>query len=156
MRFDVGSGGFIAILLTLAALSGVVFLMGVVAGYDVGRQTALDAQKSAVDYAVAPPASPAAVAAKPRHHGYNITIQAAMDSDSADQMVQRLEELGYHPRRIPTIINGETWYKVQIGPYATADDAAAAEEEMRQRYNSTYDNGRVAAPASSPAPPPEE
>src|SRR5579871_607749 len=61
MRFDVGSGGFIAILLTLAALSGVVFLMGVVAGYDVGRQTALDAQKSAVDYAVAPPASPAAV-----------------------------------------------------------------------------------------------
>jgi septal ring-binding cell division protein DamX len=225
MRFEVKTGGVVAILLGLAALSGAVFVMGLTAGFDVGSQTQIDAKKGEVEYPVSPPTSPAAAAtevahadarasapaaastaaprtgpitaeannpkpaaveqdgetgenatsapvpaadssppvarvaartAPPRRRRYNVTIQAAMDSDSADQMIQRLEELGYHPRRVPTTINGQTWYKVEVGPYASEDEAVTAEEQMRRQYNSTYDSGNVPAESSASSQPPEE
>ncbi len=77
----------------------------------------------------------------PRHRPYNIQIQAAMDSASAGEMVRRLEGLGYRPHLIPTNINGSTWYKVEVGPYATQAEAAAAESSLRQKYNEEYGRG---------------
>jgi septal ring-binding cell division protein DamX len=193
-------------------LSGAVFVMGLLAGYDITHESQNDARKTALDYPVpaAPPApattplavasasvaptptraappqlasNPKPAAAKPaasppeetdlppepaapppepaiapkqlvsnpppapvmRHKPFNIEIQAAMDSASAGQMIQRLRALGYQPRTIPTAINGTTWYKVQVGPYSTQEEAAAAEATLRQRYNTAY--GKGGAPA---------
>ena len=92
------------------------------------------------------PAQPPARAA---HKPYNIEIQAAMDSTSASQMVRRLERLGYQPHLAPTELNGATWYKVEVGPYATQAEAAAAETALRQKYNATYGHG------GTPAQPPD-
>ena len=231
MRFEIKAGGLIAILLGLAALSGAVFVMGLTAGYDVGRQTQIDAQKAAVEYPVAqasepgaastagaaapatvvaraaspvpaatmaapvtppkevaepemasnpnppvedgvtPPtpaevASPVATKTASLHRHFNVTVQAAMDANSAAQMIQRLQTLGYHPRRVATSINGQTWFKVQVGPYATREEATAAEEQMRQQYNSSYSGGSgvpagppgtgSAATSSGSSEPPEE
>ena len=69
---------------------------------------------------------------------FNIEIQAAMDISGANQIMSRLHRLGYQPHMAPTEINGQTWYKIEIGPYATRADAAVAEAQLRQRYNAAY------------------
>jgi DedD protein len=83
-----------------------------------------------------------------RRRPYNIQIEAAMDRNGANSMAQRLERLGYTPHLVPTLIAGQTWYKVEVGPYATEDEAAAAQEQLRQKYNSTYGGGGNATKAA--------
>jgi septal ring-binding cell division protein DamX len=87
----------------------------------------------------------AATAPRYRRRPYNIQIEAAMDRNGADSMAQRLQRLGYTPHLVPTVIAGQTWYKVEVGPYATQDEAAAAQEQLRQKYNSAYGGGSEAA-----------
>jgi septal ring-binding cell division protein DamX len=83
-----------------------------------------------------------------RRRPYNIQIEAAMDRNGATSMAQRLERLGYTPHLVPTLIAGQTWYKVEVGPYATQDEAAAAQEQLRQKYNSAYSGGNDATKAA--------
>ena len=249
MRFEVRAGGIAAILFALTVLSGVVFALGLLAGYDVGRQAQIDSAQLATSYPLQPPASPAAPASQPsaqpineasqsgstsaslitgsnpparsanvagesdgrtltsrasperqrlvsasgsranqptstansaaadengsapesdssqpleetpeaagnnerqdenrvaakapavHHRGYNIQIEAAMDISGADRMMARLQRLGYTSHLVPTEIDGQRWYKVEVGPYATAEQASDAEAEMRQKYDQTY------------------
>jgi cell division septation protein DedD len=72
---------------------------------------------------------------------FKIQIQAAMDSSSASKMTSRLQALGYQAHMVPTRLNGSTWYRIEVGPYATQAEAAAAETELRQKYNSAYGRG---------------
>jgi hypothetical protein len=74
------------------------------------------------------------------HHGYNIVIDAAMDRASASRMYSRLLGLGYTSRIVPTQINGQTWYKVQVGPYPSAEDARAAQDQLRAAYTARFIN----------------
>jgi cell division protein FtsN len=76
-----------------------------------------------------------------RRHPYNIQIEAAMDRNGANSMAQRLQRLGYTPHLVPTLIAGQTWYKVEVGPYDSQDEAAATQEQLRQKYNSAYGGG---------------
>ena len=103
----------------------------------------------------APPRTPRAAAtavasAHPpaRHKPYTIQIQAAMDRNGANEMVQRLQALGYQSHMVPAELNGQTWYKVVIGPYATQEAAAAAQQEMRTKYNSIYGGSSPGPPSS--------
>ena len=93
--------------------------------------------------------STAATSPRYRRRPYNIQIEAAMDRNGANSMAQRLQRLGYTPHLVPTVIAGQTWYKVEVGPYATQDEAAAAQEQLRQKYNSTY--GAGGSDATKPA-----
>lgn len=260
MRFEVKGGGIAAIVFAMTLLSGAVFVMGLLAGYDVGRQAQLDTAQLATSYplqsapssgapsnpspaepenpavesaASTTPSSPAAEstpvtaasaadrslagnsvspkrkpsqpgatparqrlvsssvpsAAEPpasaadssaadedtsaaaesentdasdassedssnpnvqagrrvasttpsaRHKSYNIQIQAAMDISGADQMMARLRKLGYSSHLVPTEIAGQRWYKVEVGPYATAEEASSAEAQLRHKYDTTY------------------
>ncbi|HXW83199.1 MAG TPA: SPOR domain-containing protein [Candidatus Binataceae bacterium] len=80
-----------------------------------------------------------AVSTPPAHgHEYNIQIEAVMDRDGADAMVQRLQALGYHSYEVATVVNGETWYRVRVGPYASADEAKAAEGRLHEQYRAAY------------------
>ncbi|HXZ89322.1 MAG TPA: SPOR domain-containing protein [Candidatus Binataceae bacterium] len=244
MRFEIRSGGIAAILIGLALLSGGVFVLGLLAGYDVGRESQTTTEQVATAYPVqAPPAavqnanvatvsaaeagvattstgtsetgkpavepeatangvdkgsvnpassggpdavaqgvSPTATpspspAAEPsniasngeaseeggdaaahegRHKPYNIQIRAAMDLNGGNAMMKRLEQLGYQAHLLPTEIAGQTWYRVEVGPYTSQQEAAAAEVELRQKYNSTYGGGHPAkaqAPANTGGPP---
>jgi septal ring-binding cell division protein DamX len=237
MRFEIRSGGVAAILVGLALLSGAVFVLGLLAGYDVGRESQVTTEQVATAYPVqAPPAAaqtngamasaatPATESAAPkgasaatssdddsdgsgsgidesnlggsvphgseavaqtsptataspsagseppgnaadssagagiaaaehphpeRHKPYNIQIRAAMDLNGGNAMMRRLEGLGYQAHLVPTQIAGATWYRVEIGPYASQQDAAAAETELRQKYNSSYGGARPAAQAAA-------
>jgi cell division septation protein DedD len=263
MRFEVKGGGIAAILFALTMLSGAVFVLGLLAGYDVGRQAQLDTAQLATSYPLQSPPSPSAasnespaepanpparsasgiaspaagggmpvaaasatgsrdfagdsispkhkpsqrlaVSSNPsaaessssmagspgagegigaaesenpeatytssgassnanpqagrrvastarsvRHKPYNIQIEAAMDISGADKMMARLQKLGYPSHLVPTEIAGQRWYKVEVGPYTTAEEASNAEAELRQKYNATY--GGVARGNSSGQP----
>lgn len=240
MRFEIRSGGIAAILIGLALLSGGVFVLGLLAGYDVGRQSQTTSEQVTTAYPVqAPPAAaqnanvatvspaeagmatastgasetakpalePAATAndageedvstgssdgreavaqsgsptaspspaAEPsnsassdeasegggdateyqggphngRHKPYNIQIRAAMDLNGGNAMMKRLEQLGYQAHLVPTEIAGQTWYRIEVGPYTSQEEAAAAEVELRQKYNSTYGGGHPVKPQAS-------
>jgi len=79
-----------------------------------------------------------AVAAPASRHPYNIQIEAVMDKSGADEMVSRLKTLGYNAQEITTMLNGQTWYRVRVGPYASAEEASAAQEELRERYKQRW------------------
>jgi septal ring-binding cell division protein DamX len=89
--------------------------------------------------AVASLASPAAVASPPVHkHPYNIQIEAVMDRNGADQMVQRLQSLGYPAVAETTDIDGQTWYRVKVGPYDSQEEAQDAQAKLREQYKAAY------------------
>jgi DedD protein len=224
MRFEIRAGGAFLILLGLVGLSGAVFALGLVAGYEMARQNQPDLNQISSTYplpnspapdekpapvsemssaaaaspslAPAPPMirphapaiaaispaarpSPATVArlktppqvpainrppppapdesgdeaetasaplapppppvplvpgAKP----YNIQIEAVMDKSGADEMVSRLKTLGYNAQEAKVALNGQVWYRVRIGPYASADDAKAAQQRLREQYKQAY------------------
>jgi DedD protein len=235
MRFEIRSGGIAGILFGVLLLSGAVFVMGLLSGYDIGHQSQLAMQQVATNYPLPPPpagpvsappsvaapgggsapavpmpAPPAksianiskpelageakppapepveqgeepntagSVAASPqaspeakrvasaesppaartfRRKPFNIQIQAAMDGASANEMVKRFEALGYRPHLLPTRINGMTWYKVEVGPYATQEEASAAEAELRRKYNAAYSGAAAPAQPSASEQTPEE
>jgi DedD protein len=96
--------------------------------------------------ATAPPRPPPA---ETRRNGYNIVIDAAMDRAAANRMASRLLALGYTSHIVPSQINGQTWYRVQVGPYPTADDARSAQEQLRAAYTARYVNRAGGAPGGA-------
>jgi cell division protein FtsN len=216
MRFEIRAGGAFLILIALVALSGAVFALGLVAGYEMAQKNQPDLSQTSTTYplpnapaeeskpppvaemsspagaptaepaapavaAISPAprasshASPAAVAAikpppsapasKPvasnpapaeeevdsgaapspavavpasASHQYNIQIEAVMDKSGADEMVSRLRTLGYNAQEATTMLNGQTWYRVRVGPYASAEQASAAQDELRERYKQRW------------------
>ncbi|HEY2523748.1 MAG TPA: SPOR domain-containing protein [Candidatus Binataceae bacterium] len=93
-------------------------------------------------------AAPARSAA-PHGKGYNIVIDAAMDHAAANKMASRLLALGYIAHISTTQISGQTWYRVQVGPYPTADDARSAQAQLRAAYTARYVNRAGASSAAS-------
>src|ERR1700722_8197977 len=219
MRFEIRAGGGILILAGLVGLSGAVFALGLVAGYEMARQTQPELSQISSTYplpnppeklppvsemspaaeaspavasvphappvsikppapaigeghpaaptspaavarirppVVAPPANPppdddtdddseeaSAPAVPPRalppgSKGYNIQIEAVMDKSGADEMVARLKGLGYNAQEVKTPLNGQVWYRLRVGPYASADDANAAQNQLREQYKQAY------------------
>lgn len=103
---------------------------------------AQEARTGAEERAAAPPAAA-------HHRGYNIVIDAAMDRAGADKMASRLLALGYTPHIVSTAISGQTWYKVQVGPYPSEDDARAAQDQLRAAYTARYVNRASAGAAAA-------
>jgi len=88
----------------------------------------------------APDSATAAAAAQAKKRAFNIQIDAVMDYSGAQQMADRLRRLGYQPTIVQTDIAGQTWYRLRVGPYATADDARAAQNRLRQQYKTAFGN----------------
>ena len=94
-----------------------------------------------------PPAARTTQPPRPRRRPYKIQVEAAMDRSSADAMVQRLQRLGYSSHLVTISIEDQTWFRVEIGPYATEEEAEAAEDQLQQKYNSVYAGGNGPRPA---------
>src|SRR5258708_2710243 len=214
MRFEIKKGGAFLILIALLGLSGAVFALGLVAGYQMAKQNQPDLNQTSTTYPLptapteeskpAPvaemspppaampikPAAPAIAALPPASHStshessatvarvrppapapvrnppapgaaeeeeadsepapapavaapssgrpYNIQIEAVMDKSGADEMVSRLKALGYNAQELTTNLNGQTWYRVRVGPYASSAAASAAQQKLRQQYKQSY------------------
>jgi DedD protein len=86
--------------------------------------------------AAAPPAPPPAL--PPGTHGFNIQIQALMDKSAADEMLSKLKRLGYNGQESKVAFNGQTWYRVRVGPYPSADEANAAQARLHDQLKQDY------------------
>jgi type II secretory pathway predicted ATPase ExeA/cell division septation protein DedD len=82
-----------------------------------------------------------------RHTSFAIQIDATMDQKNADQMVGRLQQLGYHPQLVSVRVGGQPCYKVEIGPYTSKDDATAADAELRLKYSKIF-GGEAESPTT--------
>ncbi|HTR64061.1 MAG TPA: SPOR domain-containing protein [Candidatus Binataceae bacterium] len=83
--------------------------------------------------------SPGAMASPAAHkHPYNIQIQAVMDKNGADEMVRKLQALGYPATEQTTDIEGQTWYRVKVGPYDSQEEAQDAQARLREQYKAAY------------------
>jgi|SRR5580704_12094713 DedD protein len=89
------------------------------------------------DTAAAPPAPPPP-ALPPGSRGYNIQIQALMDKSAADEMLSKLKRLGYNGQESKVAFNGQTWYRVRVGPYPSADEANAAQARLHDQLKQDY------------------
>jgi cell division protein FtsN len=98
------------------------------------------APEEETDEGSAAPAAPAEPphAIEPGSRPYNIQIEAVMDKSGADEMVSRLKALGYNAQESKVALNGQTWYRVRVGPYASAEDATAAQNRLREQYKQAY------------------
>lgn len=88
------------------------------------------------DTAAAPPAPPPTL--PPGSRGYNIQIQALMDKSAADEMLSKLKRLGYNGQESKVAFNGQTWYRVRVGPYPSADEANAAQARLHDQLKQDY------------------
>ena len=86
----------------------------------------------------APSTSPAPSQCVPTPHRYNIEVSAVGEKREADAMVGRITELGYKACEKTRTVNGQTQYAVRVGPYNTADEAAAAQEKLHEQYKEAY------------------
>ena len=71
-------------------------------------------------------------------HRYNIEVDAVSEKSQADEMVGRIDDLGFKACEKIKNESGRRLYAVRIGPYDTADEAAAAQEKLHEQYKSTY------------------
>lgn len=85
-----------------------------------------------------PPPAPVARGLAPGAKPYNIQIEAVMDKSGADEMVARLKSLGYNAQETKMALNGGTWYRVHVGPYASAEEATVAQNRLREQYKQAY------------------
>lgn len=80
----------------------------------------------------------AARAPRTKRKPYNIQIEAVMDKRGAEDMIKRLRSLGYLPYIVETDIDGQTWYRVRVGPYESEAEARAAEAKLHERYSGAF------------------
>ena len=86
----------------------------------------------------APSTGPVPSQCVPTPHRYNIEVSAVSEKSEADAMVGRIAELGYKACEKTRTVNGQTQYAVRIGPYNSADEAAAAQEKLHEQYKAAY------------------
>src|SRR5271156_3938899 len=77
--------------------------------------------------------------AEPYHHDYEIEIDA-FDRLAAERMVSRLLNLGYASHVVPSEVDGQTSYQVEVGPYRTSAAARAAQTKLEAEYTARYIN----------------
>jgi cell division septation protein DedD len=108
------------------------------------RKPAVAPHESVDTAAVSAPAPPMTTTTESatrgfRHRGkYNIIVNDAMQRADADEIASRLQKLGYNTYLVPTRKDGEASWMVRVGPYQTAAEANAAQQELNQKYHSTY------------------
>jgi cell division septation protein DedD len=73
-----------------------------------------------------------------RRGKYNIVVNDAMPHDDADEIAKRLRDLGYNAYLLQTDHNSEASWMVKVGPYQTAAEANAAQQELNQKYHDAY------------------
>jgi serine/threonine protein kinase/septal ring-binding cell division protein DamX len=97
---------------------------------------------SAADSAFEPPAagdvSSVTPQCVPTPHRYNVQVDAVSDKAAADEMLRRIASLGFKACEKTITVKGEKQYAVRIGPYATADEAAAAQEKLHEQYKAAF------------------
>jgi cell division protein FtsN len=81
--------------------------------------------------ATAPATTPAGTPPSPAAGGrYVLQAGSYPDAKAADEAKAKLALSGFIARIQPVTINGKTWHRVRVGPYASASDLEAAKRAL--------------------------
>ncbi|HEY8514973.1 MAG TPA: SPOR domain-containing protein [Candidatus Binatia bacterium] len=80
-------------------------------------------------------------AARPTTGKYwSVQVNATKDQETADRLVQRLNELGYQAFIVRVRLADETWYRVRVGKFPTMEAATAVVMRLKneERYSRAF------------------
>jgi hypothetical protein len=64
---------------------------------------------------------------------YRVQVAALKDREETEEMVERLLRSGYSAYYYQVLINGEAYYRVRCGPFATVDQAKRFEKRLAEK-----------------------
>jgi cell division protein FtsN len=79
------------------------------------------------------PGADAAETPPPAKGGWSVQASPTRDRAEAEGLAQQLRGRGYETRIVRVLRNGETWYRVQVGRFATAQQANETMHRLRDR-----------------------
>lgn len=82
--------------------------------------------------ATAPGATPATPAAPAAGARYVLQTSSYPDPKAADEAKAKLALSGFSAQVQPVTINGKTWHRVRLGPYASASELEAAKKSLAE------------------------
>jgi cell division protein FtsN len=86
------------------------------------------------DRVAPPPAEPAAVsaAAHPAAGGWTVLVNPTRSREEADGLQRQLRGRGYDATLVRVVRDGDTWYRVQVGRFATSEQASEVMHRLRE------------------------
>jgi cell division septation protein DedD len=71
---------------------------------------------------------------------WSVQISAAPAQDIADKLKEQLKVEGYEGYVVPAEVNGKTFFRVRVGPFAGREEAESARQSLAQRegYRGAY------------------
>ncbi|MFC4818799.1 SPOR domain-containing protein [Dokdonella ginsengisoli] len=82
--------------------------------------------------ATAPGTAPAGTAAPAAGARYVLQTSSYPDPKAADEAKAKLALSGFSAQVQPVTINGKTWHRVRLGPYASASELEAAKKSLAE------------------------
>ncbi len=82
--------------------------------------------------ATAPGTTPAGTAAPAAGARYVLQTSSYPDPKAADEAKAKLALSGFSAQVQPVTINGKTWHRVRLGPYASASELEAAKKSLAE------------------------
>ena len=100
---------------------------------DPARKPPTDPNAASVDVAAArkPPVDP--VPARPSRGGWTIQVNPTRDRGQAEDLQYRLRSRGYDAQLMRVQRDGDTWYRIRIGRYATPEQANEVMRRLREQ-----------------------
>jgi len=91
------------------------------------QKAAADAQAALEESSALPPA--------PAGEGYTVQVAACQSYDYAQHLLDLYRRRGYEPYAVQFKYEGEMFYRVRIGSFATVAEAKALESELIDKYS---------------------
>ena len=78
--------------------------------------------------------NPSAPNVKPAGESYFLQIAASPHQEEVDALKAKLLLLGFDVVIKPTVVKGETWYRVNVGPYSTLSVLHTDQNRLRENH----------------------
>lgn len=79
--------------------------------------------------------APKAPTSRPPVDGWSVQVGSHPTREDADAQLSQLQEHGFSAYRVAALVDGQTWYRVRIGGYASRVDAAKARLLLSRQLN---------------------
>jgi cell division septation protein DedD len=83
---------------------------------------------------------PLAKTPSPAQGRWSVQVQALRDEEDARELIRRLQSQGYEPMISRVVRDGEVWYRVRVGSFASSEEARTSVERLRRegRFPQAY------------------
>jgi cell division protein FtsN len=86
----------------------------------------------------APAATPPPTAVQPGAGGWTVLANPTQNRQEADNLVRQLRTRGYDATLVRVLRDRDTWYRVQVGRFASAEQAMDVMHRLREREGVTH------------------